>query len=43
MGVEGVLPLLLDPVEAMDNMDETEEMERRWFVGKGVVKWAVSD
>ena len=38
-----LLTELCDPDELTDIMDDTEEMDRRWLAGKGVVRWAVSD
>jgi hypothetical protein len=42
VGVDGGLELK-ELTELTDIIDETEEIERRWLAGKGVVKWAVSD
>ena len=42
VGVEGGLELY-ELVELTESIEETEEMDRRWLGGNGVVKCAVSD
>jgi len=42
VGVEGGLEVY-ELVELTDIIEEMDEIESRWFAGKGVVKWAVSD
>jgi hypothetical protein len=42
VGVEGGLEVK-ELVELTDIMDETDEIERRWFAGNGVVKCDVRD